>query len=384
MGVLAWNQWRREHVSVVPDLRAADLRQFDLCDGQMASANFSRANLTFANLTRANFIQANLEETNFTWATLTGANFTQANLRSANLFKCWLPGAVFQQANLSSASFILANLKRSNLERANLHEANLTEAGLKDVVAREGVFRFTRLAGACLVGADFSGADFTHADLTLADLTDADLTGARISNAIMTGAILNGARVVGVAGWDADLHLTQQRDLVVTPKGRTRVTVDGLAAAQFVLLLLQHPGLRELAHPIRSTAALVLGDFEGERSAVRDAIAETLREAGYTPITLYVRPDATGDLGATVRAVIPIVRFACVDLTGPVLIRSLLEELSWGGVPVQPLVSGMSENIRLAPLPRSRRMLSVHPYESALALRAKLVSTLLPHIKKTL
>jgi len=383
-GVPAWNRWRQEHLTVTPDLFAADLRQLDLSGAQLTSADLRQANFTFANLTGANLIRSNLEEANITWANLTGVNLTQANLRSASLFKCGLHDAVLQGANLSTSLLVMCSLKRANLDRANLHGANLTESGLVDATARECVFRHARLLGSSLVGADFSGSDFTHADLTLADLTNADLSGARLSNAILTGALLNGARVVGVAGWDADLHATQQRDLVVTPKERTRLTVDGLDAAQFVLLLLQHARLRELAHPVRSTAVLVVGDFAADRSAVRDALAETLRQQGYTPVSLYVESPTADDLGSLIRSVLPVVRFACVDLTGPVILRSLIEELSWGGVPVQPLVHGLTENIRLELRSSSRRVLPLYPYENTSDLQAALLTTLIPRIKTLL
>lgn len=381
MGVSAWNQWRREHVPVVPDLRAADLRERDLNNAQLTSADLRRANLTLAQLVRANLIQATLEEANLTWTNLHQANLTQANLRSAMLFKSNLCNAILRNANLSGASLIMADLERADLKGANFHDAYLVEAGLQEVSAKEVVFRHAHLIGAYLAGADLTEADFTHADLTFADLTAADLSHARLSDAILTGAILNRARIVGVLGWDADLHATQQRDLVVTPEGRLRVTVDGLDAAQYLLLLFQHPALRELAHPLHSTAALILGEFRGNRTEIRDILADALREEGYTPITFYVEKETSRDLEGTIRRVIPLLRVAYVDLTGEPSIRSLLEELSWGGVPVQPLVHGLSENLRLVPFSSSRRILPLCSYEDASSLKEKVSTELIPRLK---
>lgn len=381
MGVPAWNQWRREHVVVVPDLRAADLRERDLAGAQLTSADLRRANLTLAQLVHANLIQATLEEANLTWANLHQANLTQANLRSAMLFKSRLSEAILRRANFSGASLIMADLERAEMEGANFHDAYLVETGLKEVSAKEVVFRHARLNGACLVGANLIGADFTHADLTFANLTAADLSNARLSDAVLTGATLNGARVVGVSGWEVDLHATQQQDLVVTPEGRLRITVDGLDAAQYLLLLLQHPALGELGHPLRSTVALILGEFQGNRAEIRDIIAHALREEGYIPLTLYVEEETSRDLLGALRAVIPLVRVAYVDLTGKLFIRSLLEELSWRGVPVQPLVHGLEENLHLMPFPSSRRMLPLCLYGDASSLKEKMSGELIPRLR---
>ncbi len=44
-GVEIWNQWRREHPSMVPDLSFADLTEVDLDDADLSGADFSDANL---------------------------------------------------------------------------------------------------------------------------------------------------------------------------------------------------------------------------------------------------------------------------------------------------------------------------------------------------
>jgi len=49
-GVEIWNQWRREHPSMVPDLSFADSTEVDLDDADLSGADFSDANLREAQL----------------------------------------------------------------------------------------------------------------------------------------------------------------------------------------------------------------------------------------------------------------------------------------------------------------------------------------------
>ena len=93
-GVEVWNQWRKDHPAIKPDLSEAVL---------------SRADLSRANLSRA--------------------NLTEADLSGAILI-----GAVLTEAVLSRAVLRRANLRRANLRRAVLSRANLTEADLSGAV----------------------------------------------------------------------------------------------------------------------------------------------------------------------------------------------------------------------------------------------------------
>jgi hypothetical protein len=76
-GVAAWNVWRAENESVVPDLDGVelsgrDLRGADLNRANLRVANLRVANLRGANLSHANLIHANLNGTNLHAATLSG------------------------------------------------------------------------------------------------------------------------------------------------------------------------------------------------------------------------------------------------------------------------------------------------------------------------
>src|SRR5204863_2676265 len=88
-----WNQWRKEHPEVQPDL--------------------SRADLSFANLRRANLSRTNL---------------SFANLRRANLSRADLSRADLSRADLSSADLLRADLSNAYLIRADLISANLSNA----------------------------------------------------------------------------------------------------------------------------------------------------------------------------------------------------------------------------------------------------------------
>jgi hypothetical protein len=103
-----WNQWRRDHPALVPDLSGADLRQADL-DGiilgaaHLAGADLARANLSWSLLQTADFRNANLQgaflcasrlyKVNFTGADLTGADFTWALIDETIFSDATLKGA---------------------------------------------------------------------------------------------------------------------------------------------------------------------------------------------------------------------------------------------------------------------------------------------------
>jgi hypothetical protein len=67
-GVKRWNQWRKEHAEVKPDLSRAGLQGTYLQD-----ANLSRAHLVGADLSDAHLIQANLSRANLKKAGFSGA-----------------------------------------------------------------------------------------------------------------------------------------------------------------------------------------------------------------------------------------------------------------------------------------------------------------------
>src|SRR6266699_2940307 len=80
-GVVAWNQWRKEHADIQPDLREADLSGDQLNGANLSGANLSRANLSRTNLRAIRITRgANLSRTNLIRANLSGANLYYADL----------------------------------------------------------------------------------------------------------------------------------------------------------------------------------------------------------------------------------------------------------------------------------------------------------------
>ncbi|HEY0733793.1 MAG TPA: pentapeptide repeat-containing protein [Herpetosiphonaceae bacterium] len=61
-GVDVWNQWREEHVDIVPNLSRADLSELDLRGVDFTRGILYWVILRAANLTGANLLQADLIE----------------------------------------------------------------------------------------------------------------------------------------------------------------------------------------------------------------------------------------------------------------------------------------------------------------------------------
>ena len=188
-GVEAWNQWRKEHPEIEPDLSEAncwgdDLRGANLSKTNLHQANLSKTDLTLANLSGANLSGANLSgafadsdvgEANLSGANLSGANLHQVYLNEANLTYTNLSGADLSGANLEEANLTYTNLSGANLWRAYLRKANLT---------------YTNLSGANLMGAHLFGADLSGADLSNAIIVATDLSTVRLSKTNFNGAYL--------------------------------------------------------------------------------------------------------------------------------------------------------------------------------------------------
>lgn len=150
-GVAVWNEWRRSHGTIVPnlsdaDIGAATLFEADLSLSDLSGANLSKAGLIGADLTattltstdlrRADltgvkFVGADLTDANLSEARLLNANFSGAQLINTNLSKADLSGANFFNANLDHASLSRADLSHTNLSHAILSGANLTQASTR-------------------------------------------------------------------------------------------------------------------------------------------------------------------------------------------------------------------------------------------------------------
>jgi uncharacterized protein YjbI with pentapeptide repeats len=340
-GVAFWYNWRRENLSIQPDLTEADLSRADLAEAYLMEANLIRANLTGANLRGANFYKAILSNANLAGANLAGANLSSAELSNANLAGANLTGASLNTAELNDVNLSNANLAGADLRSAKLFEADLTGANL----AGADLFEASLLI-AKLTHADFTEANLTHADLTGVDLTGASLkranmTGTRMVEVKLNGTALTDCRVFGISAWDLKgLEEAEQSNLVITPEGEPDITVDNLEFAQFIYILLHSEKVRNVIDTMTSKAVLILGRFTAERKVILEAIKEELRKRNYLPILFDFEKPASRDLTETISTLAHMSRFIIADITDP---KSVPQELTsiipfLTSVPVQPIL----------------------------------------------
>lgn len=375
-GVDVWNNWREENSSIIPDLSGAPLGGADLRGVDLRTANLSQANLSKAELSRADFSEANLSGANFFSASLGGANLIRADLRRANLSGAYLSGANLGEADLRgarlietklyTASFVGADLSdarllgadlsdsnfedayfiEANLRGANLMGANLTKAKFSEAKLIEANLRETKLDWAYLDGADLSKANLSGADLTKANLSRANLSSANIVRSLLievklNGANLTGCRVYGVSAWGIEgLEEATQRDLIITPEGQPKITVDNLEVAQFIYIMLHSEKVRGVIDTLTSKAVLILGRFTPERKASLDSIREELRKRNYVPILFDFEKPSSKNLTETISTLAHMARFIIADITDA---KSIPQELMAivpfnPSVPVQPIL----------------------------------------------
>jgi len=97
-GAQVWNEWRKTHPEIVPDLREVDLLGVNLPGGDLIGAD-----LTGANLPGAKFRGADLHGANLVRANLSDADLTGSNLSGTNLYRTNLSGAHLGEANFTGA-----------------------------------------------------------------------------------------------------------------------------------------------------------------------------------------------------------------------------------------------------------------------------------------
>jgi len=311
-GVESWNAWRRENLSVEPDLSAADLRGRNLAQvylrlADLRQANFEGANLTEANLIQAKLSGANLKSVGLSRAELTTADCSHATLSESSFLDANINGAILVGADLSRCDMRRARITRSNLTGAVLCEANLSEANLE----------LTRLDGADLTSAKLIGTRLNRASLKGAKLTGADLTRAILVETDLQQADLSGCLVYGVSAWGITLAGASQTGLIITRPDEPAVTVDDLEVAQFIYLLLNREKLRNVLSTITSKAVLILGRFSPERKAVLDAIADELRRCNLLPIIFDFERATSRDFTETIKILAGLSLFVIVDITNP-------------------------------------------------------------------
>lgn len=227
----------------------------------------------------------------------------KVDLVSADLFKVNLSGADFHDAdlrrtNLREANLSAANLSGAQLYRCNINRADLTNADLSDADLYRAYFG----------RADLSGANLTRANMQLSILVETKLE----------GAILRNAKVHGIAAWNLNLANAIEKDLVITKDDEPVITVDDLAVAQFIYLLLNNKNIRTILNSITSKGVLILGRFaDPERKAVLDGLREKLRNFDLLPIVFDFDRPTDKDYTETVQTLAGMSMFVIADLTHP-------------------------------------------------------------------
>ncbi len=345
-GVKKWDQWRKKHPDIRPDLGGANLSRADLSDVGLWGANLRGADLSDATLSRADFRRADLSD---------------ATLRKADFRKALLSDAYFSRANLSGA-----NLSGAYLKDANLIDATLNDATLRGADLRGAILRKATLIDADLRGADLSGADLSGADLRFAIFIQTHLHKATLTN----------CRVDGIAIWDVDVSEVAQSGLVIADPSSKQpsIAVDNLKMAQFIYLFLNNKEIREVIDTITSKVVLIVGRFTSERKAVLEALKEALRTHNYAPILFNFAEPGSGDCTETVRTLARLARFIIVDLTEPSSIPQTLQTiLPTFTVPVHPvLFEGKREDALFADFKTYPYLLPIHHYTDPAHLLASL------------
>lgn len=149
-GVEPWNEWRREHPGIIPNLRSADLVNNNLTGVDFAGADLNDAkvfgaDLSKADLRGASLIHVHLARASLRYATLTRAKLIDANLFEARLFDADLSGADLTRANLRGADLTQVDLINANLRGANLIDADLSNSHLQNAHFEGSVLGHTTL-----------------------------------------------------------------------------------------------------------------------------------------------------------------------------------------------------------------------------------------------
>ncbi|MDH3337023.1 MAG: pentapeptide repeat-containing protein [Gammaproteobacteria bacterium] len=309
---LSWQRMRNANLSGA-DLTKAQLLNADLSGSNLSGTCFRLADLSDADLS-GSFCAAN-KATDFWSATLDGAK-----LRDVVMARAYFQDASLARAALSGGDFSRASFYRANAERATLHSCKLHEVNLTD--------------------ANFAGADFDKGLVRLSDLTRCQLAGATFR-----GATICDNTVFGCSAWDTNLEGAYQSNLRISQNDEPNITVDNLAVAQFVYLLVENANLRGIIDTLTSKTVLILGRFTPDRKEVLEAIRRALRDYDLVPILFDFEKPASRDLTETVSTLARMAKFVIADLTEPSSIPLELQEIvPTVAVPVKPIIAaGHSE-----------------------------------------
>lgn len=259
----SWNEWRKSHPTVRPDLRRVNLE----------GANLGGVKLEFARLNEARLIRVRA------W---------QAMLANADL----------RHANIAEAELKYADLHRANLDFSRLVAANLT-------LARAD-------------GASFRGANLSHAVLNGALLQGADLTGARVAGTSAWGVETDAAtrqQDLIVDEWVDPLEdIVDDTDAAFE---NIIVRVDHIEAAHLLYLVSTKGKFKTVIDAMTARVVLLLGNFGARRKRILNLVRHKLADLGYAPVVFDFAVPIDRDLIETVALLAGLSRFVIADLTRP-------------------------------------------------------------------
>lgn len=176
-GEATWNQWRKDHPEIVPDLSDADLREIVFSEwGEEGDEDIGvEIDATAPRL--KDLLGMNLSNAMMSGAQISGALFHYTMFSQANLENADLACAFFNSVNLDKAIFIDANIARTEFQDVNLDGADLTDARLFSTTFRE-----CSLRGASFKGSYLHNVYFDETNLDGADFSDANMLGSSFLN----------------------------------------------------------------------------------------------------------------------------------------------------------------------------------------------------------
>lgn len=251
-------------------------------------------------------------------------------LRGATHWRNWRTQNPDVRPDLSGYDFtqlrpIVWQDSSGNRHSTQLWHFDFTNCDLERVVLTGQDIQDTDFSGATLKFAMLNDTIFKNATARGADLRNANLKGARLIASDFSGADLSGASVFGVSPWGMTLTDAIQNDLLITPtNAEAAITVDDIAIAQFVYMLLTSHELRNPIDSITKRVALILGRFTPERKPTLERIRDTIRKHNYVPMLFDFEKPSTRNTMETVTLLARLARFVIADLTDA---KSVLQEL---------------------------------------------------------
>lgn len=146
-GVDAWNKWRYNPQSVIPNLSGADFSRINLSGAILTDANLRGASLSRSTLIGTNFIRADLSRTNLSGAELISVEFFDADLSGASLSNTTILVSDFSHAGLGGADFTNARLGRTTFVDNDLSEVKGLETVIHEAPSSIGVDTLYKSAG---------------------------------------------------------------------------------------------------------------------------------------------------------------------------------------------------------------------------------------------